>query len=146
MSWPIDSVRKAVPVFFKIRTNQGSTSRRHQTKPAPGRNRASQRPDRSRRLRTRPANNGTMGVIGPLTRIPTATAVQNRAQRGHDSCRASVRVVQARARTAMAATTVAHSTASVLARWASTVSRITGAIRAAPSTAPRRVVSASPVQ
>ena len=78
MSPPTESVRKAPPVVIMISTNQGATIARVSARPENGLSRASQRQDRSFTAKAVAAKAGNIGVIGPLTRMPTPSAAQNR--------------------------------------------------------------------
>ena len=142
MSCPTASLKKVPPLFSVIATNHGATIAITMSSPTSGRNCRSHPADRSAIARMIAASSGTAGVIGPLTRMPTPIATQNAIAQPQESRNVELsRLVHERARAAIPITTVAATTASVLARRASTPSRMTPAISAPAMNAARRVVS-----
>src|SRR5579862_6117736 len=107
--------------------NHGNTRRHSHTNPASGRSAPSQRAERSTIESVSAVSATNMTIIGPLTRMPAANAVQNAVTNSQLSRGVSGTLfaaarhhTYARASTAMATITVNVSTASVLASRAST--------------------------
>ncbi|GAV36930.1 hypothetical protein ROTAS13_04620 [Roseomonas sp. TAS13] len=76
MSLPTASEKKRPWVATPIATSQGTQSSSISGTPQPGRSARSQGARRSATARVMPVSSGTMGPIGPLSRMPAPSASQ----------------------------------------------------------------------